>query len=196
MGKRTGQVGVGSQAQKTDPHLSQLGDGTSVTGQNSCENCPDQHLLEMPPCGSPRLRIHATVFMFFSCIGVGDNWARLSPQLLQDGSQGQGATGSVSGALVVPVGPRPQCGLCSQGCSAVLGWEAGEGPGREAGGWKPGLGFVLGSACSSEGYKWSLHEVVQRKSSRRKLNFYLKGCTCGFGVGQPQWVPVPLLLTE
>lgn len=55
---------------------------------------------------------------------------------------------------------------------------------------------MLGSACSSEGYKQSLHEVVQRKSSRRKLNFYLKGCTCGFSVEQPQWVPAPLLLTE
>lgn len=49
MGKKTWQVGVGSQAQKTDPHLSQLGEGTSVTGPSSYENRPDQHLLEMPP---------------------------------------------------------------------------------------------------------------------------------------------------
>lgn len=145
--------------------------------------------------GSPRLRMHASVCAVFLHRGGGQLGKAESPALAR------WQPGARSHRVCVwspstPLGPRPQCGLCSQGCSAVLGWEAGEGPGREAGGWKPGLGFVLGSACSSEGYKRSLHEAVQRKSSRRKLNFYLKGCTCDFVVGQPQWVPAPLLLTE
>lgn len=106
------------------------------------------------------------------------------PSPLQDGSHGQEATGPVPGALVPDLG---------QGHSSDLGSEAGGGSWEGAGGWKDlcwaqlAPGWTLNEPC---------HEVGQRESSCRKLSFHLKGCTCGFGAGQPQWVLAPLLLTE
>lgn len=45
--------GVGSQAQKADAPLNQLGADTLVTGLSSPENRADQLLLELPPRKPP-----------------------------------------------------------------------------------------------------------------------------------------------
>lgn len=122
------------------------------------------------------------MFLFSSYRRFGDTGASLSPQPLQDGSQGQGATGSVSGALV------SHCGLCSQGHSAVLGSEAGGDPGRGASGRKPGLGLMQVSACSSEGLTrgWAEGVFMQEAKLPERLHMWL---WCGAASVGPSSTP-------
>ena len=113
-----------NQAQEIDSQLSRLGEGTSVTGLSSCENHPDPHSLEMPPWKPSTEDMCYSACVFFLQRGGGQQGETQSPTLARQQS-GAGSHRVFAGSPITPLGPRPRCGLCSQGHSAVLRLEAG-----------------------------------------------------------------------